>query len=381
MRRHTKAAIAASLFAVGVSATVSAYSTYARWSSASATFYVNPNNMDVTQSAAIAAVQAGLDVWNTQSASAFRYQYGGTVTDTATANDNRNVIIFRNSTNSSNASALATTYSWWNSSGQLVDADIVVWDGAFTFFTGTSGCVNGAYIEDILAHELGHALGLNHSTVADATMYPSYSYCSQELRTLAADDIAAAQSLYPGGGTSTNTAPSVSITSPGTGTSFAEGTSISFTGSASDKQDGNLTNSLQWTDNGTAFGSGGSLSTTLPAGSHSIVAWVTDTGNLQASKSVSITVSAAAVPPPPSSSTGSLSAKGRKVKALEYVDLTWNGLSASSLDIYRNSVKVMNTANDGAQTDSLNKKGAGTYNYKVCETGTTNCSNTATVVF
>ena len=39
-------------------------------------------------------------------------------------------------------------------------------------------------------HEFGHALGLGHSTVFDATMYPSYSYCSQALRTLAPDDLA-----------------------------------------------------------------------------------------------------------------------------------------------------------------------------------------------
>jgi hypothetical protein len=78
------------------------------------------------------------------------------------------------------------------SSNELVDSDIVFWDGGFTFFTGSSGCggvSNAAYIEDIAAHELGHALGLNHSTSTDATMYPSYSYCSMEFRTLAADDI------------------------------------------------------------------------------------------------------------------------------------------------------------------------------------------------
>ena len=371
MRRYTSAGIAAALCALAVTSTVNAYSSYARWSSGSATFYVNPKNADVSESAAVAAAQAGLDVWNTQSGSGFTYRYGGTATDTSTANDNRNVLIFRNSTN---GSALATTYSWWNSSNQLVDSDIVMWDGAFTFFTGTAGCVNGAYIEDILAHELGHALGLSHSTASDATMYPSYSYCSQALRTLAADDIAGAQNLYPSGGTSTNTAPTVSITSPGAGTSFTDGASISFTGSASDKQDGSLTASLQWTDNGRAIGSGGSFSTSLAAGTHSIVAWVTDTGNLQGSTSVSVMVASP-------SSGPFLTARGRKVKGVEYVDLTWNGLSASSLDVYRNSVKVLSTSNDGAETDPLNRKGAGTYNYTVCDSGTTNCSNTATVVF
>ena len=43
-----------------------AYTTYARWASSPVTFYVNPVNQDVSQAAAVAALQAGMDVWNTQ---------------------------------------------------------------------------------------------------------------------------------------------------------------------------------------------------------------------------------------------------------------------------------------------------------------------------
>ena len=100
---------------------------------------------------------------------------------------------------------------------ELVDSDIIFWDGGFRFFTGTSGCggvPNAAYIEDIAAHEFGHALGMGHSSYTDATMYPSYSYCSQAFRTLAPDDIAGVRSLYPGS-TPANTAPSITIGRPG----------------------------------------------------------------------------------------------------------------------------------------------------------------------
>jgi hypothetical protein len=78
-----------------------------------------------------------------------------------------------------------------------VDADVVFWDGAFRFFAGTSGCSGGFYIEDIAVHEFGHALGLGHSTVAAATMYPSTSACNVQNRTLDADDIAGAWAIYP----------------------------------------------------------------------------------------------------------------------------------------------------------------------------------------
>src|SRR5689334_3240533 len=193
---RTLAAVAAVAGAVALHSGAGAYSSFAHWASSPVTFYVNPVNADVSQAAATAALQAGMDVWNTQSGSSFRYQYGGSANDTATAYDNRNVVMFRNA---SNGSTIATTYSWWSSSNELLDSDIVFWDGGFTFFTGSTGCgvvPNAAYIEDIAAHELGHALGLNHSSASDATMYPSYSYCSSALRTLAADDINGAKALY-----------------------------------------------------------------------------------------------------------------------------------------------------------------------------------------
>lgn len=377
MRRYHQMAIAAAIAMAALTAGVLAYSTYARWASNTATFYVNPANADVSASAAAAALQTGMDAWNTQASSAFRFQYGGQVSDTSTSMDNRNVAIFRNATS---GSAIATTYSWWNASNQLIDSDIIFWDGGFTFFTGTSGCgvvSNAAYIEDIATHELGHALGLNHSSDGDATMYPSYSYCSQAMRTLAPDDIAGAQNLYPGGTPAINTAPAVFITSPANGASYADGTAITFSGSASDDQDGNLTASLQWSDNGTAIGQGASFSRVLTVGTHSIVAWVTDSGGLQGSKSISVTVTSST----PSPTGPTLTARGRKVKGLQQADLSWNGFSASSIDVFRNGTRVMITANDGAQTDPINRKGSATYSYMVCAAGTSTCSNTASVVF
>ncbi len=122
------------------------------------TFYVNPATPDLSRAAASAATQFALDVWN-NGGSPFRFPYGGTSSDTATGYDSRNVVIFRNA---SNGGAIASTYSWWDGSNRLLDSDVVVWDGAFTFFTGTSGCggvSNAAYLEDILTHEFGHALG------------------------------------------------------------------------------------------------------------------------------------------------------------------------------------------------------------------------------
>ena len=86
-------------------------------------------------------------------------------------------------------------------------------------------------------------------------------------------------------------------------------------------------------------------------------------------------------PPPPPPSPISLSANGYKVKGNQRVDLTWSGAGSANVDVFRNNVKITTTANDGAYTDAINKKGSGTYTYRVCEAGTSTCSNNSTVVF
>jgi hypothetical protein len=164
------------------------------WASQPVSYYLNPANMDLPDATAVEnAVFAGADTWRAQSHANFRFQYAGRSTQATNTMDNVNLVMFRNA---SNGSAIATTYSWFIGS-RIVDADIVFWDGGFLFFTGTSGCSGGFYIEDIAAHEFGHALGLSHSTVTGATMYPTVVTCDATPRVLDPDDIAGVESLYP----------------------------------------------------------------------------------------------------------------------------------------------------------------------------------------
>jgi hypothetical protein len=294
MSRTKLIALTLVLFAVAIGSrlVVSAYAVITAWPTPSAVFYINPNNLDVTANAAEAALQSAMNVWNTQGGSAFRFTYGGRVSDTNTAQDGRNVIIFRNA---SGGGAVASTYLW-SSNGVLVDADTVFWDGDYTFFTGTSGCSNGLYIEDVGTHELGHALGLDHSSDLTATMYPSSQWCSQDLRTLSSDDIAGVRALYPSSGS--NTPPTVTIASPANGASFVQGAGITFTGAASDQEDGTLTSRMTWASSidGT-LGSGSGFSRVLSAGNHVITASVTDNRGSTSSRQVTIAVTPPAPPP------------------------------------------------------------------------------------
>ncbi len=84
---------------------------------------------------------------------------------------------------------------------------------------------------------------------------------------------------------------------------------------------------------------------------------------------------------PPSSSAIVLTATAYKVKGRQKADLSWSGANATDVDVFRNAAKIATTANDGSYTDNIDKVGGGSYTYKVCEAGTTTCSNEATVVF
>lgn len=168
-----------------------------KWPTTEKLYYVNPTNLDVAESAAAAAIQAGAGAWSNESNAAFAFAYAGPTTASTVAYDRTNNVFFRNE---SSGSTIAVCYYWYSGS-QLLDADIMFYDGAFRFFTGTSGCSSGMYIEDVAAHEFGHALGLGHTSVSNATMYPSIPYCNQERRHLDPDDVAGVEALYPPAGT------------------------------------------------------------------------------------------------------------------------------------------------------------------------------------
>jgi subtilisin family serine protease len=88
-----------------------------------------------------------------------------------------------------------------------------------------------------------------------------------------------------------NEAPAVSITSPFNGETFDSGATITFEGTASDAEDGVLTDDLIWrTETDAEIGAGGGFSAVLSDGTHTITASVTDSGGQTGSASVKITV-------------------------------------------------------------------------------------------
>jgi len=77
-----------------------------------------------------------------------------------------------------------------------------------------------------------------------------------------------------------------------------------------------------------------------------------------------------------------LSAHERRVQGRHTVDLTWAPVTSANVDIYRDGVVIATVANTGVYKDFIGVRGGNArYVYKVCEAGTSNCSNEATVRF
>ena len=96
---------------------------------------------------------------------------------------------------------LAATFTGYytqrsNGTWRIYDADIVTntardWADAGETCSGTE-----FRIEGVMVHEVGHLLGLGHTSVSGATMFPSVSACNNGPATTEADDEAAIRDLY-----------------------------------------------------------------------------------------------------------------------------------------------------------------------------------------
>lgn len=159
-----------------------------KWPNATFNYYINPANSDVSLRAAIRGVKSGENKWGNWCTGVYK----GRVSTQRVSNNGKNTVFFRPK---KSGLAIATTYIYY-SGNRILDFDMVFWDGGNTFFGTADTCRRGFYIVDIAAHEFGHTIGIDHSNVLAATMYPTASYCNTSLRTLAQDDKSAANAIY-----------------------------------------------------------------------------------------------------------------------------------------------------------------------------------------
>jgi hypothetical protein len=108
---------------------------------------------------------------------------------------------FRDPTGACTGNCLAATFTGFfqqrpNGTWRIFDADIVT-NPSRNFASAGEACSGTEFrIEGVMVHEVGHLLGLGHTNVSGATMFPSVSACNNNPATTEADDEAAIRDLY-----------------------------------------------------------------------------------------------------------------------------------------------------------------------------------------
>ena len=161
------------------------------WKQSEIGFFYNAENSGLSAQQVSEAINSAGDAWN-DSFIDFQNQ-GATTLQQIDYTDNQHSIYFERNW-ASDPEILALTYTWSNSSGEIVHFDIEL--NAENFTWGTDGSGEKHDLQNTLTHEFGHAIGLDHSSIEEATMAPSSIIGETSKRELHEDDIAGQEYIY-----------------------------------------------------------------------------------------------------------------------------------------------------------------------------------------
>lgn len=108
---------------------------------------------------------------------------------------------FRDPVNACTGNCLAATFTGFfqsrgNGTNRITDADMVTHYNGFDWASAGEACSGEIFAEGVFVHETGHLLGLGHSSVSGATMFPSVAACDNGPASLATDDRNGINDLY-----------------------------------------------------------------------------------------------------------------------------------------------------------------------------------------
>jgi uncharacterized protein (TIGR03382 family) len=160
-----------------------------RWEQGAVAFAIDPALAEAHEDAA-AMVGRAAGAWSQAAAGAPAVSASGGSADMKASADGRNVVVYAAKDFAPIGKALAVTVlSYEESTGRIIDADIVV-SSKHAFGKGHFD------LEHVLAHEVGHALGLGDESREDVLMFASTKEGKEARRSLAADDVDGLRALY-----------------------------------------------------------------------------------------------------------------------------------------------------------------------------------------
>jgi len=161
-----------------------------------------------------------------------------------------------------------------------------------------------------------------------------------------------------------NTRPVVTITAPADNAVFDKGVNVTFTATANDSEDGDISGLIQWDSSlDGSIGNGASFNTSvLSAGTHLVTASVADSGGLDGFDTVTVTLNG-----PPAVNITSFTASPNPIGEGESTTLSWNVSNATACS--GSGVNWSGVKNPVSGSESVTPGSAGNYIYTLSCTG------------
>ncbi len=166
-----------------------------RWAEMPIPYAINAGNSHgLTTSDVMGAVSGAMSAWNSVDGATIEFSDQGQTPVRTVDYDGVNTIYFDTDW-TMDPELMAVTANWSYSDGTVVGFDIRINDRDHSW--ATDGRVDADDLQNMLAHEVGHCLGLDHTDVdSEATMYANAIPGETAKRTPKDDDVQGAQYLY-----------------------------------------------------------------------------------------------------------------------------------------------------------------------------------------